>query len=84
MTELVIPSSCKRVGGGILEGNAVDCNIIFKSLAPPEFYNDILLNRYSRVKTVMYVPDEALEAYRAIPNLSHRAQLIKPLSEYHS
>ena len=84
LTELVIPSSCKRVEGSILEQNAVDCNIIFKSLVPPVFYNDILLNRYTRVKIVMYVPDEALETYRAIPNLSHRAQFIKPLSEYHS
>ena len=63
--------------------NAFDCNIIFKAQDPPLFYNDILLNRYTRAKIVMYVPDEALETYRAIPALSHRAQLIKPLSEYH-
>ena len=63
--------------------NAFDCNIIFKAQVPPLFYNDILLNRYTRAKIVMYVPDEALETYRAIPALSHRVQLIKPLSEYH-
>ena len=84
LKELVIPSSCSRVEGAVLEGNTVDCNVIFQSPVPPKFYNDFLLNRYTRVKIVMYVPDEALEAYRAIPNLSHRAQFIKPLSEYHS
>ena len=84
LKELVIPSSCSRVEGAVLEGNTVDCNIIFKSLVPPVFYNDILLNRYTRAKIVMYVPNEAIEAYRTIPNLSHRAQFIKPLSEYHS
>ena len=84
LKELVIPSSCSRVEGAVLEGNTVDCNVIFQSPVPPKFYNDCLLNRYTRVKIVMYVPDEALEAYRAIPNLSHRAQFIKPLSEYHS
>ena len=84
LKELVIPLSCSRVEGGVLEGNTVDCNVIFQSPVPPYFYNDFLLNRYTRSKIVMYVPDEAIEAYRTIPNLSHRAQFIKPLSEYHS
>ena len=84
LKELVIPSSCSRVEGSVLEGNTVDCNVIFQSPVPPKFHNDFLLNRYTRVKIVMYVPDEAIEAYRTIPNLSHRAQFIKPLSEYHS
>lgn len=84
LKELVIPSSCSRVEGAVLEGNTVDCNVIFQSPVPPKFYNDFLLNRNTRVKIVMYVPDEAIEAYRTIPNLSHRAQFIKPLSEYHS
>ena len=84
LKELVIPSSCSRVEGSVLEGNTVDCNVIFQSPVPPYFYNDFLLNRYTRSKIVMYVPDEAIEAYRTIPNLSHRAQFIKPLSEYHS
>ena len=84
LKELVIPSSCSRVEGSVLEGNTVDCNVIFQSPVPPKFHNDFLLNRYTRVKIVMYVPDEAIETYRTIPNLSHRAQFIKPLSEYHS
>lgn len=84
LKELVIPSSCSRVEGGVLEGNTGDCNVIFQSPVPPYFYNDFLLNRYTNSKIVMYVPDEAIEAYRAIPKLSHRAQFIKPLSEYHS
>ena len=84
LKELVIPSSCSRVEGSVLEGNTVDCNVIFQSPVPPKFHNDFLLNRYTRVKIVMYVPDEAIEAYRTIPNLSQRAQFIKPLSEYHS
>ena len=84
LKELVIPSSCSRVEGGVLEGNTVDCNVIFQSPVPPDFYNDFLLNRYSRVKIVMYVPDEALTTYRNIPALSAHATNIHPLSEYHS
>jgi len=84
LKELVIPSSCSRVEGGVLEGNTVDCNVIFQSPVPPKFYNEFLLNRYTRVKIVMYVPDEALTTYRNIPALSAHAKNIRPLSEYHS
>ena len=84
LKELVIPSSCSRVEGAVLEGNTVDCNVIFQSPVPPKFYNDFLQNRYTRVKIVMYVPDEALTTYRNIPALSAHAKNIHPLSEYHS
>ena len=83
LKELVIPSSCRRVEGAILEGNTVDCNVIFQSSVPPTFYNNFLLNRYTRVKIVLYVPDEALATYRNIPALSAHAKDIHPLSEYH-
>lgn len=82
LKELVIPSSCSRVEGGVLEGNTVDCNVIFQSPVPPDFYNDFLLNRYSRAKIVIYVPDEALTTYRNISALSAHAMNIRPLSEY--
>ena len=82
LKELVIPSSCSRVEGGVLEGNTVDCNVIFQSPVPPDFFNDFLLNRYSRAKIVMYVPDEALTTYRNISVLSVHAMNIRPLSEY--
>ena len=84
LKELVIPSSCSRVEGAVLEGNTVDCNIIFQSSVPPTFYNNFLLNRYTRAKIVLYVPDEALTTYRNIPALSAHAKNIHPLSEYHS
>ena len=83
LTELVIPSSCIRVEGAILEGNTVDCNIVFQSPVPPKFYNDFLLNRYTGVKIVMYVPNESLTTYRNIPTLSAHAKNIRPLSDYH-
>ena len=83
LTELVIPSSCIRVEGAILEGNTVDCNIVFQSPVPPKFHNEFLLNRYTRVKIVVYVPNESLTTYRNIPTLSAHAKNIRPLSDYH-
>ena len=82
LTELVIPSSCSRIEGSIVEGNTVDCNVIFQSPVPPNFHNNFFLNRYSSAKIVMYVPDEALTTYRNIPILSAYAKNIRPISEY--
>lgn len=83
LSRLVIPETCIEVEGNVLERNTVDCDIIFLSPTPPKTINIFLMNRYTRVKLTVYVPDESVEAYRAQSGFVGYENQVRPMSELH-
>lgn len=81
LSKLIIPETCIEIGGAVLEKNSVDCNIILLSPTPPKTSNVFLLNRYTRVKLTVYVPDESVEAYRVQSGFVDYKEQVRPMSE---
>lgn len=83
ISKLIIPETCIEVAGNVLEKNTVDCDIIFLSPTPPKTINVFLMNRYTRVKSTVYVPDESVDAYRAQGGFVGYENQVRPMSELH-
>lgn len=80
--KIIIPKSCNIVEGTIFEGNEIDCTVIFENKTPPIARNNFFLNRYTKSKIVVYVPNESLELYKNVINWKDYKNQIHPISEY--
>lgn len=83
LSKLIIPETCIEVAGCVLEKNTIDCNIIFLSPTPPKTINKFLMNRYTRVKLTVYVPDDSVDAYRSQSGFVGYENQVRPMSELH-
>ena len=83
LSKLIIPETCIEVAGCVLEKNTIDCNIIFLSPTPPKTINMFLMNRYTRVKLTVYVPDDSVDAYRSQSGFVGYENQVRPMSELH-
>ncbi|SFG38002.1 hypothetical protein [Prevotella sp. KH2C16] len=73
-----IPTTVKSINTNAL-GNNSNLTFVFRGLVPPAITN----GGYAlRQKQPVYVPDMALEAYRAAPNILWFGTEVRPVSEY--
>lgn len=82
ITMAIIPPWITEVQDGAIEN--IQSYIIFTSKTPPIIGMQGMWAEWGGCcpPQAIFVPDEALEAYKAEPNLVEFAHLIKPLSEY--
>ena len=79
LKQLVIPAHVTTISNRAIRQNSKLESLIMLPTAVPSLGTD---NWYLVPYATIYVPDELLEAYKAAPNWSDRANYIKPMSEY--
>lgn len=85
---LTIPSTCTRLNDYCFGSSASDLSsyfnmkwIEFKSATPPIIGTQVFALQYFQGGAYIYVPDEAVDTYKAVSNLSRYASYIRGVSE---
>lgn len=73
----ILPETLTVIGGYIFSGCSNLETIVCRAIEPPTVYSTSIPSQ-----TIIYVPDESVEAYKTATNWSTYADRIKPLSEY--
>ena len=78
LTSVVIPDSVTGIWDYTFGSNQLT-EIIFEGETPPNIYSNTFSDNLDL--NAIYVPDNAVETYKAMTNYTKYADIIKPISE---
>ena len=80
LTSITIPNSVTSIGDSAFSNCSSLTSVTINATTPPgEIGEDVFI--YTNSNLIIYVPDESVDAYKAVANLSDYADRIKPISQ---